>query len=56
MSIKQQFDACKIASQCPFTNAICIFGERGMDLVSNARMVLALHPPNIITIITLKGR
>jgi hypothetical protein len=46
----------KVALQCPFASVSFIFGEKGMDLVSNTRMVLALHPPNIITIIPFKGR
>jgi len=39
----------KVALQCPFISAICILGERDADLVNNTKMVLALHPPNIIT-------
>jgi len=46
----------KVALQCPFTNATCVLSETGTDLVSNTMMVLALHPPNIITVIPLKGR
>jgi hypothetical protein len=46
----------KVASQCPFVSATCIFSERGIDLVSNITMVLTLHLPNIVTIIPLKGR
>jgi hypothetical protein len=46
----------KVASQCPFASAICIFDEKGTNLVSNTKMVLASHPQNIITIIPLKGR
>jgi hypothetical protein len=46
----------KVVMQCPFANATCVLGERGMDFVSNTMMVLALHPPNIITIIPFKGR
>jgi len=46
----------KVVSQCPFTNAICILDERGMDIVSNTRMMLVSHPPNIITIIPFKGK
>jgi hypothetical protein len=46
----------KLALQCPFVNATCIFDKKGMDLVSNTRMVLASHLPNIITIIPFKGK
>jgi hypothetical protein len=46
----------KIASQCPFTSATCVFDEGSMNLVSNTRMLLASHPPEIISIIPLKGR
>jgi len=45
----------KVALQFPFASATRILGERGTNLVSNTRMVLALQPPNIITIIPLKG-
>jgi len=46
----------KIVSQCPFASATCVFGEGGMNIVSNSRMLLASHSPQIITIVPLKGR
>jgi hypothetical protein len=46
----------KVASQCPFVSATCVFSERGTNLVSNTRIVLVLHSQNIITIIPLIGR
>jgi hypothetical protein len=45
----------KVVSQCPFGSATCVLSERGIDIVSNTKMVLASHLPNIITIIPLKG-
>jgi hypothetical protein len=46
----------KVALQCPFASATCIFYESGTNLVINTMMVLASHLPNIITIIPFKGR
>jgi len=46
----------KITFQCPFTSATYVLGEGGMNLVSNTKMLLASHSPQIITIIHLKGR
>jgi hypothetical protein len=46
----------KAVSQCPFASATYILGEKGMHLVNNTKMVLASHPPNIVTIIPFKGR
>jgi hypothetical protein len=46
----------KITFQCPFTSAICILDEGGMNLLNNTKMLLALHSPQIVTIVPFKGR
>jgi hypothetical protein len=44
----------KFTSQCPFVSATCVFDERGTNVVNNIGMLLALHPPQIVTIVFQK--
>jgi hypothetical protein len=49
-------DNCLAMPIHPFTSATCVFNEGGMNLVNNTKILLASHPPQIVTIIPFKGR